>query len=222
MRARRQVDSGVDANSERLKQGFRIRRVFAGGLLVGVTGWVAVASSGGPVSVLSIGASAPTSTVASTTTTSGPTSTTSNSTSTTSTTALSAPSTTVGKAPPTTVTVPIPDPAAIEAAAQRFCALSAGYLEQVRQIEISMTSPDRLRQLLQAAAPAAAESATLAVKEVQPDVTKVSGALGELRAALEAADYQLAKLPPDMVVKLQSTPVRDAINHVEQFTGKAC
>jgi len=59
-------------------------------------------------------------------------------------------------------------------------------------------------------------------QEVQPDVAEVSGALGELRTAFEVADYQLPKLPPAMLMKLQSPPVQQAIDRIEQFSAKAC
>jgi len=113
---------------------------------------------------MSAGASAPTATLVSTTTTAGITPTTSADRVTTST-SSTPPTTVVGKSPPD-ATIPVADPAAVAAAARRFCDLSTGYLEQVREIQISLSSPDRVRALLEAAAPAAAESVTIASKEV--------------------------------------------------------
>jgi len=225
MRARRTPDNSGHTSDGHPTTGFSSRRLLAAALLVGVSGWVVVVSSGGPVSVQSIGSAATsTSSVAPTTTPTvvDGTSTTSTSVLTTTTSVVSSTTTTmVGKDPPPPA-IKVPDAAAVKAAAQRFCSLSSAYLQQVRLIEISLTNPDRLRELLQAAAPAAKESVAIASKDLQPDAARVSGALGELRDALEAADYQLAKVPPGKAMNLQSPPVQGALNRVEAFARKGC
>lgn len=123
--------------------------------------------------------------------------------------------------PPTTVAPPI-DTAALEAAAKRFCDLSTAYVAQVRDIEMSLTDPTRLRELLSSAVPASAESVPIASKDIKTDVSRVSDSLVELRDALEAASYDIAKLAPEMVSKLQSPAVQGALRNVENFAREGC
>lgn len=198
-------------------------RTLAAALAVGACAMVVVAGSGKPLSVVSIGAApAASSTV--------PTTIDPPATSTTTTNVATSPTTTLPTTPTTAeVDVPIPPPSTVPdpavsdaAAAKRFCSLSSAYAGQVRMMEMSLTDPVRLRELLDAAAPAIAESATIASAQVKGDVAALATAISAIRAALETADYELAKLPPDMVMHLHSPPVQDALNGIEIFTGEAC
>jgi len=187
-----------------------------------VTTWVVTTNFGGSVSVEAIGASAPSATVPPTTTTAdGSTSSSTSLPDTTTTTVGLTPTTAAAKAPPPTAS-PAPDQAVLEAAAKRFCSLSTDYPQQIRLIQISLTNPARLRELMQVVGPKAAESVTVASKEMQPDAANLSSTLDSFGAALDKADYQLAMLPPDMVMLLQSPPVQGALDRIEDFARKAC
>ncbi len=87
---------------------------------------------------------------------------------------------------------------------------------------ISLTNPPQLRGLVGHASPAIAQSAAAAPPEIKADVAFLVTTIVEYTAALEKAGYELAKLPPDMVVKLQSPPVQNALSHVDTYVRKAC
>ena len=113
---------------------------------------------------------------------------------------------------PVTTTVPIPS----------FCSLAAGYVQDLRHMAVSLTDPPQLRLLAPRAALAITQSAPLAPPEVKADVTVLATAIPDLAAALEAADYELAKLPPDKAMMLQSPPVMTAIAGIDKYVRSTC
>jgi hypothetical protein len=133
----------------------------------------------------------------------------------TTTTAAQATSTTAG---PTTaaaaVTTTAPAPA--------FCPLAVAYVQDLRRMSISLTDPPQLRGLAQDASPAIAQSAASAPPEIKADVALLVTTIAAYTGALEKAGYELAKLPPDMVMKLQAPQVQNAINHVDNYARKSC
>lgn len=87
---------------------------------------------------------------------------------------------------------------------------------------ISLTDPPQLRSLVAHASPSMARSAAAAPPEIKADVAFLITTIADYTAALEKAGYELAKLPPAMVMKLQSPPVQNALNHVETYVRTAC
>jgi hypothetical protein len=112
------------------------------------------------------------------------------------------------------VTTTLPAPA--------FCPIAVGYVQDLRRMAITMSDPPQLRGLVQHASPAMAQSAASAPPEIRADVALLVSTIADYAAALDKAGYELAKLPPDMVMKLQTPPVQDAINHVDSYVRKAC
>jgi hypothetical protein len=122
----------------------------------------------------------------------------------------------VGDGPTTTV------PVTTTVAPAAFCPLAVAYVQDPRNRTLSMTDPPKLRGLVQHASPAMAQSAAAAPPEVKADVALLVTAIAQYSEALETAGYEeLAKLPPDMVMKLQSPQVMAAINHVDMYVRKA-
>lgn len=127
-------------------------------------------------------------------------------------------------AAPTTTAGPTTTAAAVTTTAppMAFCPLAVAYVQDLRRMSISLTDPSQLRRLTQHASPAIAQSAASAPPEVKADVALLVTTIADYAAALEKAGYELAKLPPDMVTKLQTPPVQNAINHVDSYVRKAC
>jgi hypothetical protein len=115
-------------------------------------------------------------------------------------------------AAPVTTTVPI----------QSFCSLATSYVQDLRQMAVSLTNPPQLRILAPHASRAITQSAPLAPPEVKADVAVLATAIPDLAAALDAADYELAKLPPDKAMMLQSPPVMTAINDIDNYVRSTC
>jgi cytoskeletal protein RodZ len=140
------------------------------------------------------------------------------STTTTSATTTAVPATTSTTPPtsttaaPVTTTVPIPS----------FCSLATSYVQDLRQTAVSLTNPPQLRILAPHASLAITQSAPLAPPEVKADVAVLATAIPDLAAALDAADYELAKLPPDQAMMLQSPPVMTAINDIDNYVRSTC
>ncbi len=132
----------------------------------------------------------------------------------TTTTAAQATSTTGGPTTTTAAVTTVP-PAA-------FCPLAVAYVQDLRRMAISLTDPPQLRGLVQHASPAIAESAPSAPPEVKADVALLVSTVAEYTTALEKAGYELSKLSPDMVMKLQTPQVQNAISHVDSYVRRAC
>jgi cytoskeletal protein RodZ len=126
------------------------------------------------------------------------------------TTATTTPTSTTAAPSPTTVPIP------------SFCSLAAGYVQDLRQMAVSLTDPPRLRSLAQHASLAIAQSVAGAPPEVKADVAVLATTIPEFTAALEAADYELAKLPPDKAMMLQSPPVMTATSHIDNYVRTTC
>ncbi|MGH9223273.1 MAG: hypothetical protein ACRD2W_05715 [Acidimicrobiales bacterium] len=166
-----------------------------------------------PVTMLTAAQQSPGATVAATTTavaptTATPTTTKSKVTSTTST-------------PPTTATSPTTAPTSDRPSAA-FCDTARSLVDALRRISVSLTDPDGLRSLMDLAVPRSAASADASPSAMRADTDGLRAMLASLRAALEAADYQLAKLPPEFVVKLQSPETLNLIVRFETSVAKSC
>lgn len=87
---------------------------------------------------------------------------------------------------------------------------------------VSLTDPTQLRGLLQRASPAIAQTAAGAPAELKASVALLAGAISEYSVALDKAGYQLATVSPDMVTKLESPQVQDALNRVDSYVRRVC
>ncbi|MGH9280259.1 MAG: hypothetical protein ACRD12_19430 [Acidimicrobiales bacterium] len=89
-------------------------------------------------------------------------------------------------------------------------------------MSVSLTDPTRLRTLTEEATGLAAQLQSAAPDGAQGVVASLGSALSELRSALEGAGYDLAKLPPNLVIKLQSPAVLDGTSRLDAAVAKAC
>ncbi|MGH9277086.1 MAG: hypothetical protein ACRD12_03110 [Acidimicrobiales bacterium] len=87
---------------------------------------------------------------------------------------------------------------------------------------VSLTDPTVLRTLVEDATGVAGQLKASAPGGARAAVESLSTTLAALRSALDAADYELAKLPPNLVTRMQSPVVADAISALEAAVAKAC
>jgi len=89
-------------------------------------------------------------------------------------------------------------------------------------MSISLTDPRKLRALVEEAAPAFTQALPTAQADVGPDVSLLTSTIADYRSALESAGYDITKLQPDLVSKLQSPLVVGATIRLEGWAKKAC
>jgi len=89
-------------------------------------------------------------------------------------------------------------------------------------MSISLTDPRQLRALVEDAGPAFTQALPTAQADVRPDVSLLTSTIADYRSALDNAGYDITKLAPDMVTKLQSPLVVGAMSRLEGWAKKAC
>lgn len=110
----------------------------------------------------------------------------------------------------------------VTATVPAFCPLAVGYVQDLRRMAVSMTDPPQLRGLVQHASPAIARSAAAAPPEIKADVAVLVSTMAEFTVAFDKAGYELAKVSPDMVTKLDTPEVQVALSHVDNYVRKTC
>lgn len=104
----------------------------------------------------------------------------------------------------TTSTSTQPMTTSLSGPTKTFCAAVRTELDQVRQLSISLTDPARLQSLASAVAATAAQSGGAAPPSATADLGVLAKAVADVKSGLDQAGYDLAKLPPDLVTRLQS------------------
>lgn len=108
------------------------------------------------------------------------------------------------------------------APSKAFCDGLRADLERLQRISISLTDPAVLRPLLDAEAPAIAQSASVATPAATPDVAAVKALIGDLKAGMEAAGYDFAKLPPATALSVQSPGVMASVARLSALLQGGC
>lgn len=116
----------------------------------------------------------------------------------------------------TTTTAPSATPT------KAFCDLLRSYTDKVRRISISLTDPAVLRPLLEEAAPAVAQSASVATTAAAPDVATLGTVLADLKAGFEASGYDFAKLRPDIALRLMSPDFMASFARLQALAAEGC
>ena len=113
-----------------------------------------------------------------------------------------------------------PDAEAANPDDERFCVLARTYVESMsrRSPEDAQGFGEGLRE---------ARSIILELQEVAPpeiveDLVRLTGVLSVVVPALEAADFDLRRVPPDVLRLLQDPEFQASTTHLRAYTEDAC
>ncbi len=106
--------------------------------------------------------------------------------------------------------------------AQEFCGLLTEQLDGIRRMALSLSDPMQLRALAQGVGAAFARAAPAAPPDARPDLGILASTIADYRASLDNSGYDVTKLSPDMVTKLQSPPVVEAMSRLGSWIKSAC
>ncbi|MGH9224982.1 MAG: hypothetical protein ACRD2W_14675 [Acidimicrobiales bacterium] len=128
------------------------------------------------------------------------------------TTTVAAPTTT--NPAPTTTTVSV----TTVPARATFCGTIRQYLDLLVRIQGALTNPTVLRDLVSEAVEKAGLASSVAPSTAKSDATALEAFIAKYAAALDAANYDIAKLPSDLRVGLQGP---EALQAVVRLQAKA-
>jgi len=103
-----------------------------------------------------------------------------------------------------------------------FCDVLEERLDGLRHMSLSLTDPQQLRALVEDAGQGFAQALPSAQSDVRPDMGVLAATIADYRSALDNAGYDVTKLAPDMVTKLQSPPVVKAMSRLDDWAKRAC
>lgn len=104
---------------------------------------------------------------------------------------------------------------------QRFCVLARSYIEQFSR----RAAPGETRafgEALQEAQSIVLELRAVAPAEIVADIVKLTSVLGEVVPALEAVDFDLSQVPPEVLLPLQDPDFRASAARLQSYTETAC
>jgi len=104
----------------------------------------------------------------------------------------------------------------------KFCALIKDYSARLAGLSQASSSPAQVRQLAQDVGKAIASATAVAPADIKADTTVVAGAANDYLAALEAAGYDLAKLPPDAAQRFQAPDVTASATSLRGYASSVC
>lgn len=118
------------------------------------------------------------------------------------------------------VPVGSPDAQPADPADERFCTLARRYVEYM-----SRTPPGDVRgfgEALQEARSIILEMQEVAPPEIVDDLLRVTGVLNVVVPALEAVDFDLSRVPADVLRILQDPEFRTSAERLQAYTEDAC
>ena len=127
-----------------------------------------------------------------------------------------APSTT--GSPDVPVAPPVAEPANSDD--ERFCTLARSYVESM-----SRTAPEDTQGFgegLREAQSMVLEMQEVAPPEIVDDLLRLTGVLSVVVPALEAVEFDLARVPPDVLRLLQDPEFQASATRLRAYTGNAC
>lgn len=113
-----------------------------------------------------------------------------------------------------------PDPEAANSDDERFCALARRYFEYM-----SRTAPEDVRgfgESLQEARSIIFEMEEVAPPEIVQDVVRITGVLDVVVPALQAVDFDLTRVPPDVLRLLRDPEFQTSATRLQAYTEDAC
>jgi hypothetical protein len=123
-------------------------------------------------------------------------------------------------AAPTNTVLPVTT-VAIKSNDRAFCEAAQKYLAQVQRLSLSLSDRARVRVLLNGL-PAEDQLADSAPAETRADVTVLSEVLVRFASTLSDVDYDLARLPPDVVMSVHGPAFTTAMSRLNAWTQRAC
>ena len=103
-----------------------------------------------------------------------------------------------------------------------FCDLIATYSERLAVLGQPSATPERIREVAEDGASAIQEAVAAAPADIKGDVTVVAGAAEEYLAALQNADYDLSKLPPEATGVFTAPDVSAAASKLQVYAQNTC
>lgn len=103
---------------------------------------------------------------------------------------------------------------------ERFCTLARTYVESMNR-----TAPEDAQGFgkgLQEARSIILEMQEVAPPEIVDDVLRVTGVLSVVVPALEAVDFDLTRVPPDVLRLLQDPEFQTSATRLQAYTEDAC
>jgi hypothetical protein len=104
----------------------------------------------------------------------------------------------------------------------QFCDLVRSYNSRIQELASSLADPESLRKVLQDAEPVIEQAETLAPPEVAGDVKLLAASSRQLLAALQAVNFDVTKLAPAEIEKVQTPEVRAAQGRLQAYTRDVC
>jgi FAD/FMN-containing dehydrogenase len=105
---------------------------------------------------------------------------------------------------------------------EKFCGLIRDYSDRLASLSQASSSPAQVRQLAQDVGTAIESAIAVAPADIKSDATVVAGAAKDYLAALEAAGYDLAKLPPDAAQRFEAPDVSVSATSLRAYAASVC
>jgi hypothetical protein len=107
----------------------------------------------------------------------------------------------------------------------RFCEFTRTYYDRFAKLLVGLTGradKGELRRVVEELTGATREAVAVAPAEIKADMQTVADAATEVVAALDRADFDSSKVPPDVAARLQAPEVKVARDRVDAYVRKVC
>jgi FAD/FMN-containing dehydrogenase len=104
----------------------------------------------------------------------------------------------------------------------KFCGLITDYSQRLAGLSQASSSPAQVRQLAQQVGTAIESAIAVAPADIKSDATVVAGAAKDYLAALEAAGYDLAKVPPEAAQRFEAPDVTVSATSLRAYASNVC
>lgn len=123
------------------------------------------------------------------------------------------------RAEPTTTVPPV---TTVAPAAGEFCQLARSLVDTLVKLAPSLGNPETLRALMEQAVPLIEQAEKVAPPEIAADVHLLADSFRRLRPALEAANFDFTKVPPDALRQSQTPEAGAAGQRLSVYIRDRC